>query len=1210
MEPLKELASLESAFFEVERFDYSPTKVERRVDADTSVLTTTVKQEDPDAEPVIAEHKLRDMGINNAESVSLVQENTQEGRDQSEFVKKALTGIEGTTVSVYGVDFSGRTLGDERIGGKYSKSLAQVFVNQSMVDERYTQHMDPNTARALSALNPESTSRYQYQLVSPQEAEKYQRMRQEVTDLAQQVVQGKATKEDLHAVLSKVLADPLRIADAEMSYRLYKYVDGDEAAAKAQYEAEQKLGNEVVGMSEVQYRKAAPPDIWDRTLAAFRNDNTATMLYNWVEDTVAENVLNQTQELDDDVLVVGIEDPQDRAAILARRNEVGDAAAANLRERVLNNQSDESILSELSMGEALMYRGAATLFSPEMAVGGIVYKPLAAAFKGAGRIKQHMAATTAIAAAETLVNESAKFLDETRDYTIGQAATNVGLATVAGGVFGTAIGKYTVSKHVKNLQKQRQRIHSQIRANKAAANTDPIKDLEGLLNAHAKQDLAITAAKAEMNPAAKVAGKAFGSSRHDVMANSKNPVTRMIGHLLMEDPIGTGGRVASSGSAALRAVTISEGARVIPAGIYKQALHQFQSRKGSMWVSRWASAQQSGAVNDGVREFNEAVIRHINAQRLGKQSNAPLEIQEYAASLETMYKELTDRAQRAGIFRKGGHTANNIDTHLKATGIRDAIGKYGGAQVNNRLVKAILDGDNKITDPTIAVAQAKSMILHALHPDTVPRPSGYTMHLDVDGILDLVDTELQEIIGRSVSRKSGDIAISEVSQGVFKSQSALKKAIDAVDDPAEKQLIKDAIALVRGQSIEGGGIANPVADVRDAVVANRMGGLATDAVGEAGQTFTRLTQQLFADPVKTYKALGMAVGKGEGKKLMKQTQELTKLMDNMMDLERMSVRIEDTTDLSGIDKTASALGWATNKLTGGKLRPVAGRMLGVTGGYNAISSFLRRANTASLMQDMAAHFKHGKGVMSLERMKGGGIVDDAGQNTLLHDMFNNVVTYNRKGGIKDLNVAQWSPEAKDQLQIIFKKDNMLNQQRLLAGENAPWQDKTIWKIASLFHEGTITATRKQTASNLAYADPEAGLRVALNQMTSTLALGVRAGLAGTAVTATGVELPDMELPEFGETVKRNSVLGYVPTAVALAREVGDPVSQGEYAKAADHIGSNIQMLDFLNQVGGGTINALTEEEREAGLQALNQSKLLHTMLWMQLLEQAVNEAMK
>lgn len=1194
----KDKPTLGSALTFNEELVYRPTEVERRVDGDTSVYNTLVKQEDPEAVPVVIQQRGRDLGINTEESVSRVQENTETGARHSE-VAKTLFDVEDSVVATTGQDFAGRSLTDEKVGGAYSKALAQAWLNEGHVDERYGQHPDRGVARVLSALNPQRASQYEYNLLSLEDAQKYSAMKQEVRSMANAALGGEVPKEELHSVLTQVLADPDKLADAEYSFRLYKDFDGDIEAAKAAYEEEKDLPVRISGMSAVEYRKAPPPTKWEKTKAAFRNDNFATMAFNWVEDKLAQSMEGQTQNLGDDVLTVGIDDPQARAAILTRRDEVGDAAAAKLRERYMQREQDESILDDLSISETIAYRGAATLLSPEMLVGGLAYKPVMLAAKGAGKIGQHMVAGSAIAGIETAINESAKLLDETRDYTMKDVAMTTGLAVVGGGLLGGAIGKYAVSKQMKNLQKQRQLQRSAIRAKKHAVNATKPKSVEELLASHATQDIKITTARAEVNTAAKLAGSVVGSSRYSVMADSKNPVTRMIGQLFMEDPVGTGGRVASTGSAALRATTISEGVRVIPAGVYKTALDQFLKRKGSVWASRWASTQQSGLVNDGVREFNETLIKHINAKRLGKQSNAPMEIQAYADSIETMNKELTDRAQRAGIFRKGGHTANDIKTELKGANIKAAIEKSGRQDVTNRLVRAILDGDSKITETDMAVAQAEAVLDYTLGV-TTKRPVGYSNHLDVDGIMDLIDTEVQEIIGRTVSRKSGDIAMSEVSHGVFKNNSSLKAAINAVDDPAEKQLIEDAIAMVRGQAIKGGGVGNSTADVRDAIILNRMGGLATDAVGEAGQTFTRLAQQLISNPTTFFKALGMAVGKGEGKKLMKQTQQLTRLMDNMMDLERMSVRIEDNATLAGIDKKASALGWATNKLTGGKLRPVAGRALGTAGGYNAISSFLRRANTASLMQDMARHFTQGKGVMSLERMKGGGIVDDAGQNALLSDMFKNVVQYNRDGSIKDLMVDKWSPEALDQLQIIFKKDNMLNQQRLLAGELAPWQDKTMAKVASLFHESTLAATRKQTASNLAYADGEAAIRVLLNQMTSMLAMGTRAGLAGTGAALAVGELPEMESPELGKVIERNSVLGYVPTGIALGRELYDQVAQGNYTGAGEHILGQVQVADFLTQFGDGVLKTLTEDEREEGIDQLFQMKMLHTMVWMEL----------
>jgi hypothetical protein len=636
----------------------------------------------------------------------------------------------------------------------------------------------------------------------------------------------------------------------------------------------------------------------------------------------------------------------------------------------------------------------------------------------------------------------------------------------------------------------------------------------------------------------------IAKSMTQTMLEAPGKVANFIGNKILELPEGLGGKVVREASASLQQHSLKTRYLSQTQPSYFKLVDQFAVENGKRGVGRMMAQQADGQHNTLVKQFSDDVTRTIEQRRQGRivttESDSVLKmVDEIEKSMTNIFDDLVD----AGVtgFRKDRRIKNYFPQLWDTGGIRGARSKYGRDRVQSLLAKGYIQSKhNKINSMAEALHIADNFLKDidkgvdvmpdGAMPTTMDARAKTRLDIDTtvtDGelsLMDLLDNDLSTVTAKYANRASGQIALankgirSEMDVDALRKQNRL--------EGGDEQLFDDAMNLVMGRPTRDG-LDPALNEVKDAIALSKMGGLGMAQAAEAGAVMARTLMQLWDDPKVFKKVWAMAGESTDNKQLMRETQALSGISNDVHLLDRQSTHL-DRNDMMEISRLRSMTNFIAGKASFGKYKAPASYILAQGSGFNMIRRFERRIANASFMLDTAKTFRGGKGVITHARLRDLGLDPD---NEALKRIFKDVVEYDDDGIVKTLNLDKWDKKTREMYHLAMYRDDAQMVQQGFGGENSRHLNRPAMTILAQFKQSALLANKKQLTRSAQFADKEAVLGTMLNISMAALTRTAKFGTLGAAAYAVTGREQELQKPwerEYWQPEKYVAQFGFFP----------------------------------------------------------------------------------
>jgi len=449
-------------------------------------------------------------------------------------------------------------------------------------------------------------------------------------------------------------------------------------------------------------------------------------------------------------------------------------------------------------------------------------------------------------------------------------------------------------------------------------------------------------------------------------------------------------------------------------------------------------------------------------------------------------------------------------------------------------------------------------------------------------IMDLMDIDVPTVMAKYSNRASGQIALANKGIKSELELDALRRRL--VHEGGDEQAFEDAANMLMGRPTRDG-LDKGLNELKDAVSLSKMGGLGMAQLSEAGTILSRTVMQLMDDPKVFKKVWSMAGESTDNVALMRETQALAGISNEVHLLTRQANRL-DVNDMKEIERVKNTAHWIAGKASFGKYKAPASYILGQVSGFNMIRRFQRRLTNASFMIDTAKAFKDGTGTMSEARMRDIGLDP---QDADLKRIFRDVVTYDEHGIVNKLNLDQWDKKTREKYHLAMYRDDAQMVQQTIAGEMPQWINKPAMTLVAQFKQAAIQANKKQLTRQMQFADKEAALGAVLNAAMAGLTRTAKfATLGGAAYAVTGDER-DLEFvkdPLSNDNLNIQnyvSTFGFFPDMTNLAMDSYKAYDEDSMSVAgtAEAVAGEIPLLGWMKDYADIGMADSTQEKMDA-----------------------------
>tara|TARA_R110000851_G_scaffold4635_1_gene18867 strand:- start:2302 stop:6024 length:3723 start_codon:yes stop_codon:yes gene_type:complete len=967
-------------------------------------------------------------------------------------------------------------------------------------------------------------------------------------------------------------------------------------------------------------------ELWVGTKTMFSSLNDFAVIGRAVDYTNARQYSDGEFDVSDEELVKGVPD-QWRDKVMQESEKYGDDVALQYRDNLLVALENEEVMSELPLATQIVTAIPAILASPLTLVGGLKVaqgtvalgrtidatlavgklKHLAIPAKvstwaAAGSAEAGISALPRLTAEETFTSKD--MLNEMKYGALFGVAAPIVLKGVTAGVS-------RISKHSTEMKRVSDNIQKETAAWVEQPKPTPAPQVEmpdvSRSTLRERATVAVDNVLAAVRPSTYKRGKASATvdaatggltkSFTQTMLESKSKVSNWIGNNLLELPEGLGGKALRGHSAALEQNSRRTRYLTQTQPDYHKLMGQYAGEQGKRGLGKFMSQHMDGQSNVIAKRFSRDVVTTIEQRRQGRtvQSQSPSVLKmvdTLESSMTKMYDDLVD----AGVegFKSERRIKNYFPQLWNDTGIQRTVKQYGRPRVQQLLAKGYVSSKHNDIDSMVEALhiadnflknQAKGDVADGALPATID--SRAQERLDVDStvsdgdlsLLDLLDTDFSTVTAKYANRAAGKVALANKGIKSDFDQEALRNKMKAEGaDAKELQLFDDTFDVIMGRPTRGG-LPEAVREMKDAVALSKMGGLGMAQAAEAGTVIARSLLQLTSDP-KTFKKIWAMAGEStDNVALMRETQALSGITNEVHLLDRQAVHL-DQSQVGKIGGARDVANWVAGKASFGKWKAPAGYILSQASGFNMIRRFERRLANASFMLDTAKTFKNGTGKMSRERMLDIGLdPDDVG----LKRIFNDVVEYDEHGIVKKLNIEQWDKPTLEKYQLAMYRDDAQMVQQTIGGEMPAWINNPAMTVIAQFKQQAILANKKQLTRQLQFADQEAVLGTMMNTMLAGLTRTAKFGTLGAAayaVTGNEAELQKPWEKDYWQPEKYVSTFGFFPDMIHIGLDSAEAIQEErvDMKTAGDGIAGEIPMLGWMKDYYDlGTADSLSEK---------------------------------
>lgn len=930
--------------------------------------------------------------------------------------------------------------------------------------------------------------------------------------------------------------------------------------------------------------------VWQSTETMFSSLNDMAVLTRYSDLKNAREYGDDDFDVSDEELVKGI--PVEYHSIVMQEAEnYGDDAAMQRRDNLIVELNNAQEISDMPLVTQIATAIPAILLSPATLIGGAKVAQGAAkagrsidSIMAAGRMRNLAvpskvavwaaagSAEAGIAAVPRLTQDTFNSMDMLNEMKWG-AAFGAGLGAVG------AVGrrkKYQDDMNFVMKNMQNDTVKTATNPQQFKVYTPPkqpaIIPLEGTIQHPVPMKVEVTPAqlstqananvdnilnkfvptKQSSSVASKVgAVGSAGQSFTQKMLDSKSPVLNWVGEHVLELPQGYGGKRVRQASAALEQNSLKTRYLTQTQPDYHKLVGQYASENGKRTVGKFMA--QHSDKNPMAQKFNRDILKLIEARRQGRTlPNVSPSVAAMADSMEKSMTHMFDDMVEAGVngFTRDRRITNYVPQLWSADKLNASTAKHGDTAVAQMLAKGYLSSKHNDIETMTDAMNAATALMKNLRDDStgdLAMPSDTTsrakQRIDIDtsitdgnlSLLDIMEDDIPTIMAKYTNRAAGSTSLAK--RGLY-SDADVEAMKSRLTDPDEIQAFTDAIDIIMGRPTREG-LAPEMREIKDAVAQSKMGGLGMSQLSEAGTVLARTMMQLFNDPAAFKKVWAMAGESTDNVQLMRETQALSGISNEVHLLDRQAVHLDQQamSEIKGVRKVVAGI---VQKATFGSLKAPAGYILAQGSGFNMIRRFERRLANASFMIDTAKAFKDGTGVMSEARMKDIGLDP---QDATLKRMFRDVVEYDENGVVSKLNIDKWDKEALNRYHLAMYRDDAQVVQQTIGGEMPQWINKPMMTVLAQFKQQAILANQKQLARNLQFADKEAVLAVTMNMAMAGMTRTAKFGTLGAATYAvTGGEQGLDEAPwekDYWDAEKYVSQFGFFPDIGHMAYDISE-----------------------------------------------------------------------
>lgn len=708
------------------------------------------------------------------------------------------------------------------------------------------------------------------------------------------------------------------------------------------------------------------------------------------------------------------------------------------------------------------------------------------------------------------------------------------------------------------------------------------RKMDGVLNAYRPKGSTVTRSRSKSSATVDTLTGTLTKSFTQTMLESNSRVANWIGDKLLELPEGYGGSKVREASAALEQHNKRTRYLTQTQPDYHKLIGQYAGEQGKRTVGKFMAQHMDGQSNKVARQFSRDIATVLEQRRQGRPvtvtSPAVLKlVDSFEASMIKMYDDLVD----AGVA--GFKTERRIKHYFPQlwddVGIQSAVKQHGQAKVQKLLARGYMESKhNAINSMAEAMDVAKGFLQKQVDGDVPDGALPATMdarakqRLDIDttvtdgdlSIMDLMETDFSTVTAKYSNRAAGKVALANKGITSDLDQAALRNRME--EEGASKhelQLFDDAFDILMGRPTRDG-LNVALREIKDAVAQSKMGGLGMAQAAEAGTVVARSLLHLVSDP-KTFKKIWAMAGEStDNVELMRETQALSGISNEVHLLDRQAVHL-DQNQLRKIGGVRDAANWIAGKATFGKWKAPAGYILGQGSGFNMVRRFERRLANASFMLDTAKTFKNGTGKMSVERMKDIGLDPE---DTNLKRIFNDIVEYDENGIVSKLNIDRWDKPTLEKYQLAMYRDDAQMVQQTIGGEMPAWINKPAMTIIAQFKQQAILANKKQLTRQMQFADKEAVLGTMMNTMLAGLTRTAKFGTLGAAAYAVTGDESNLSKPwekEYWQPEKYVSTFGFFPDMIHIGLDTAEAIQEErvDMKTAGGGLAGEIPMLGWM-----------------------------------------------
>ena len=694
------------------------------------------------------------------------------------------------------------------------------------------------------------------------------------------------------------------------------------------------------------------------------------------------------------------------------------------------------------------------------------------------------------------------------------------------------------------------------------------------------------------------------------LAASRTPLAQWLALHIFELPGGTGAKLKRQETAAI-SMEMFMAEAVHPVNVAWDKVVRKEAKE--MGLGLWDSAvmrHSSAAADRNANALGRKIQLEMNARQMGKKSDAPAHVKEYADELEKAYDRLYKRQYEHGV--EGITGTNKIKAYMRQSWsearVMNALDGDLGQDGFNELVTKALRNRNPKATPGELKQRAESItqrmqdhinnregrshenivsdgdyinerLLH-LDLDTSVTRNGKTFHL-----LDLMGNDVTSDLNKYAKKASSTAAISKASGGRLNSADAIRSFIHAVGQESQGLGthvdvgdMTNAFKIMQGEPISDTFGTN-VRKIRDAVALSGMNGLGESQLAELGLAMNRGTSALFAAKQVAQRVAGKhGLNRWNGLMLTEQQlksteflselQSVSTLYDQMHNLARQNVHFDEMYHGESTSATMKGLNKVVDMATGGKYRPVLQHVQTKHTGYGSIRTMQEQVAMAGLMHDVGRKLAGKQASYTSDaRLADIGVPMDL----LKKKLDDGTLTLDSNGNIQSLGLDSWSRQEQHTLGVALRRHSAQQVQVGFAGEGSALMNNPWVAFMMQFRSYPNIAAEKQQLRSSMFGDKEAALGMVMNTASSMAARVIR-------YESLKMALPENQRENYSNRMYDHLVndtlvyTGYVGTMFNSQAIISDPSEAippvfswaNNYIKAAKGLTDGVQQRDLGN----------------------------------------------